>query len=256
LAHEGRRRAGQIAFEVLREPMLLMLLAAGGIYLTLGDLGEALLIVVLASASVVVTIVQEVRSERVLDALRDLTSPRALVIRDGQRKRIAGREVVRGDLVVLNEGDRVPADAILMSSVNLEVDESLLTGEAVPVRKAADGKPPADARPGGDDLPFVYSGSLVARGQGLAEVTATGARSEIGRIGKSLSDIESEPSRSRVKHDAWSGCSRWPAYPSACYSPFCTAGFNPPGSTPCSAESHSAWRCCRRNFRSSLRCSS
>jgi P-type Ca2+ transporter type 2C len=88
LAHGGRRRIWQIAFEVISEPMLLMLLAAGAIYIGLGDLGEALLIVVLASASVVITIVQETRSERVLDALRDLTSPRALVIRDGEQKRV------------------------------------------------------------------------------------------------------------------------------------------------------------------------
>ena len=193
LAQDGRRRVWQIAFEVLREPMLLMLLAAGAIYISLGDLGEALLIVVLASASVVVTIVQEARSERVLDALRDLTSPRALVLRDGEQKRIPGREVVRGDLVLLNEGDRVPADAALISCQHLEADESLLTGEAVPVRKALVAELPSDTRPGGDGLPFVYSGSLIVRGQGLAEVTATGARSEIGKIGKSLSGIESEP---------------------------------------------------------------
>ena len=193
LAQDGRRRVWQIAFEVLREPMLLMLLAAGAIYISLGDLQEALLIVVLASASVVVTIVQEARSERVLDALRDLTSPRALVLRDGEQKRIPGREVVRGDLVLLNEGDRVPADASLISCQTLEADESLLTGEAVPVRKALSAGLPSDTRPGGDDLPFVYSGSLIVRGQGLAEVTATGARSEIGKIGKSLSVIESEP---------------------------------------------------------------
>jgi len=193
LAQDGRRRVWQIAFEVLREPMLLMLLAAGAIYISLGDLREALLIVVLASASVVVTIVQEARSERVLDALRDLTSPRALVLRDGEQKRIPGREVVRGDLVLLNEGDRVPADATLISCQTLEADESLLTGEAVPVRKALSAGLPSDTRPGGDDLPFVYSGSLIVRGQGLAEVTATGARSEIGKIGKSLSVIESEP---------------------------------------------------------------
>jgi Ca2+-transporting ATPase len=193
LAQEGRRRVWQIAFEVLREPMLLMLLAAGAIYISLGDLQEALLIVVLASASIVVTIVQEARSERVLDALRDLTSPRALVLRDGEQKRIPGREVVRGDLVVLNEGDRVPADATLISCQALEADESLLTGEAVPVRKAPSAGLPRDTRPGGDDLPFVYSGSLIVRGQGLAEVTAIGARSEIGKIGKSLSVIENEP---------------------------------------------------------------
>lgn len=193
LAQDGRRQVWQIAFEVLREPMLLMLLAAGAIYISLGDLQEALLIVVLASASIVVTIVQEARSERVLDALRDLTSPRALVLRDGLQKRIPGREVVRGDLVLLNEGDRVPADATLISCQTLEADESLLTGEAVPVRKALATGLPSDTRPGGDDLPFVYSGSLIVRGQGLAEVTGTGARSEIGKIGKSLAIIESEP---------------------------------------------------------------
>ncbi len=192
LAQDGRRRVWQIAFEVLREPMLLMLLAAGVIYISLGDLEEALLIVVLASASIVVTIVQEARSERVLDALRDLTSPRALVLRDNTQKRIPGREVVRGDIVILNEGDRVPADATLISCQDLEADESLLTGESVPVRKALGAGLPSDTRPGGDNLPFVYSGSLIVRGQGLAEVAATGSRSEIGKIGKSLSGIESE----------------------------------------------------------------
>ena len=193
LAQDGRRRVWQIAFEVLREPMLLMLLAAGAIYISLGDLREALLVVLLASASIVVTIVQEARSERVLDALRDLTSPRALVLRDGEQRRIPGREVVRGDLVLLNEGDRVPADGTLISCQTLEADELLLTGEAVPVRKALAAELPSDMRPGGDDLPFVYSGSLIVRGQGLAEVTATGTRSEIGKIGKSLSSIENEP---------------------------------------------------------------
>ena len=97
------------------------------------------------------------------------------VIRDGIEKRIAGAEVVRGDLVILAEGDRVPADAILLSAHDLQCDESLLTGEAVPVRKiVSPGAPPA--RPGGDDLPYVYSGSLIVRGHGQAEVTATGAQ--------------------------------------------------------------------------------
>ena len=100
-----------------------------------------------------------------LESLRDLTSPRALVIRDGNEKRIAGAEVVRGDLVILAEGDRVPADATVLSAHDLQCDESLLTGEAVPVRKIAyPGAPPA--RPGGDDLPYVYSGSMVVRGHG------------------------------------------------------------------------------------------
>jgi P-type Ca2+ transporter type 2C len=134
----------------------------------------------------------------VLESLRDLTSPRALVIRDGIEKRIAGAEVVRGDLVILAEGDRVPADATVLSAHDLQCDESLLTGEAVPVRKiASPGVPPA--RPGGDDLPYVYSGSMVVRGHGRAEVTATGASSEIGKIGLAITRIDTEPPRLRVQ---------------------------------------------------------
>jgi len=152
---------------------------------------EAAILLVFACLSVLITVVQETRTERVLEALRDLTSPRALVVRGGERKRIAGREVVRGDVIILAEGDRVPADARLLSAQDLQADESLLTGESVPVRKteasgAIDGPP----RPGGDDLPFVYSGSLIVRGSGAAEVTATGPRSEIGKIGQSLGALE------------------------------------------------------------------
>jgi Ca2+-transporting ATPase len=147
--------------------------------------------------SIVITVVQETRTERVPEALCDLTSPRALVIRDGERKRIAGREVVRGDVVVLAEGDRVPADAVLIQSHDLQTDESLLTGESVPVRKIAGGDAASSTarRPGGDDLPYVFSGSLVVRGKGIGEVIATGARSEIGKIGHSLSTLETEPPR-------------------------------------------------------------
>lgn len=107
--------------------------------------------------------------------MRDLTSPRALVIRSGAHLRIPGREVVRGDIVVLAEGDRVPADATLLQCRELQADESLLTGEPVPVRKAMpSGKPSSTVRPEGDDLPYVYSGSLIVRGSGIAEVSATG----------------------------------------------------------------------------------
>ncbi len=176
--------------------MLALLLAGGAVYLILGDLTEALILIAFATLSVLITVVQETRTEKVLEALRDLTSPRALVIRDGERVRIAGREVVRGDLVVLVEGDRVPADARLVEAHDLQTDESLLTGESVPVRKAATAEASADVpRPGGDDLPFVFSGSMVVRGTGLSEVTATGARSEIGRIGQTLNTVELEPPR-------------------------------------------------------------
>ncbi|MGB5948544.1 MAG: cation-translocating P-type ATPase [Parvibaculum sp.] len=193
-----RRSAFRILADVMREPMFALLIGAGLIYLFLGDHEEALILLAFATFSVSIAVVQETRSERVLDALRDLTSPRALVIREGVRKRIAGREVVRGDLLLLAEGDRVPADARLLTAHELQVDESLLTGEAAPVRKAAGGAAalvaaPAASRPGGEDLPFVFSGTLVVRGQGLAEVMATGARSEIGRIGAALGGIDTEP---------------------------------------------------------------
>src|SRR5690606_25363353 len=124
--------------------MLALLIAGGGIYLALGELRDALILVAFAGMSVVITVVQETRTERVLEALRDLSSPRALVIREGRRGRIAGREVVRGDLIVLGEGDRVPADARLLQSRDVLADESLLTGESMPVGKVATAGPAID----------------------------------------------------------------------------------------------------------------
>jgi Ca2+-transporting ATPase len=201
LPQADRRTPFRIAIEVLREPMLALLLVGGIVYLTLGDLKEAIILIVFATMSIAITVVQETRTERVLEALRDLTSPRALVIRDGERKRIAGRDVVRGDLIVLSEGDRVPADAILLQCMDLQADESTLTGESIPVRKAAwDDRPRSGPQhPGGDDLPQVFSGSLVVRGSGLAEVNATGVQSEIGQIGQSLANLETEPPRLQVQ---------------------------------------------------------
>jgi Ca2+-transporting ATPase len=197
LPRPDRRTPFRIVLEVIREPMLALLLGGGVVYLLLGDLKEALILIAFATLSVVITVVQESRTEKVLEALRDLTSPRALVLRDGERKRIAGREVVRGDILVLAEGDRVPADGRLIECHDVQCDESLLTGESVPVRKvaAALGDTPSAPRPGGDGLPFVYSGSLVVRGTGICHVTATGALSEIGRIGQSLSTLDLEPPR-------------------------------------------------------------
>src|SRR5574340_60054 len=181
-----------IALEVMREPMFLLLVAAGTIYLALGDVREALMLLGFVFVVMGITIYQERQAERVLEALRDLTSPRALVIRDGEQKRIAGREVVRGDILLLAEGDRVPADAVLLSCNDLSADESLLTGESVAVRKAAGEGVRAMGRPGGDGLPFVYSGSLLVQGQGVAEVLAIGSQTEIGKIGKALQTLEPE----------------------------------------------------------------
>ena len=191
-----RRGVFRIAFEVVRQPMFALLIAGGAVYLILGDLMEAILLLIFASLSVVITIIQESRSERVLEALRNLASPRALVIRDGNRVQIAGREVVRGDLLVITEGDRVAADATVVEGSDLTLDESLLTGESLPVRKVAATvdfrMESAMASAGGEDSPYVFAGTLVVRGTAKALVRATGAHSEMGKIGKDLHAIETE----------------------------------------------------------------
>ncbi len=191
-----RRDLVRIVREVLSEPMFVLLLAAGILYLLLGDVGEAAVLLLFANLSIGIAVVQETRSERVLEALRELSTPGALVVRDGERVRIAGRDVVRGDLLLLAEGDRVPADVALVEGEGLEADESLLTGESVPVRKRVVGADDADGvAPGGDDQPFLYSGTLIVRGSGRAVALATGPRTEIGRIGRSLGSIVTEPPR-------------------------------------------------------------
>jgi len=184
--------------------MFLLLLAAGTLYLVFGDLQEGLTLFGFVVVTVALTLYQEGKTERAIEALRDLTSPRALVVRDGKPQRIAGCDVVCGDLLKLSEGDRVPADALLVSADGVRADESLLTGEAVPVGKrmakpdelAVAAKPADTARvaPSGDDLPAVYAGTLIVQGHALARVTATGERSEIGRIGTALGTVEDERS--------------------------------------------------------------
>jgi P-type Ca2+ transporter type 2C len=201
LPRAGGRSIMHIALEVVREPMLALLLLGGVAYLLLGNLGEALILLGFATFSVGVTVIQQARTENVLEALRDLSAPRALVIRDGARLSIAGREVVRDDLLVLEQGDRVAADAMLMNASDLQTDESLLTGESLPVTKIAGivGAIENAHRPGGDAQPYVYSGSLVTRGSGIARVSATGPHSEIGLIGQSLATLDTEAPRLRLE---------------------------------------------------------
>ena len=209
-----------IVRDVVTEPMFLMLLAAGSIYLALGDRGEALFLLGFVFVVIGITLAQERKTQRALESLRDLSAPRALVIRDGQEQRIAGREVVRGDLLVLHEGDRIAADALLIEG-QLEVDESLLTGEAVPVAKlplaqdsqnaqaSASAEAPAtragppQARPapsGGSaahevaSVGAIYASTVVTRGVGVAQVCATAAHTAVGRIGADLAATVEPPS--------------------------------------------------------------
>jgi P-type Ca2+ transporter type 2C len=184
----GRRGAWRLLGDVVLEPMFLLLIACGAIYLALGDPHEALMLLGFVVVVVAITYTQKQRSEKSLEALRDLSSPRALVVRDGNAIRIAGRELVVGDVVLLAEGDRVPADLLLVESGNLTVDESLLTGESVPVLKRQASGPDA----GDERLCRVFSGTLVTQGTARGVVRATGERSALGRIGASLQLIATE----------------------------------------------------------------
>jgi len=180
---------------VAREPMFLMLVAAGALYLALGDHGEALMLLGFVGVVMGITIVQERKTERVLDALRNLSSPRARVVRDGEVRLIAGREVVAGDLLLLEEGDRVAADAVVLAANDLSADESLLTGESQPVTKRAVEASESTAalealQPGGDGLPIVYAGSMIVQGGATVRILATGLDTAMGRIGRALATIE------------------------------------------------------------------
>ncbi len=191
LGREPRRTVLAIATEILREPMFLLLLGAGSVYLILGKPGDAFVLLGFVAIIMTVTVFQEQRTERTLEALRDLSSPRALAIRDGVPTRIPGHEVVRDDLLALVEGDRVPADGLVLQAHELALDESLLTGESLPVPKEAAG---SGAVPAEEGAVRVYAGTLVVRGQGLVRVTAIGDRTRLGAIGRSLETVRLEMS--------------------------------------------------------------
>ncbi len=199
LPSSKKRSIFQIALNVIKEPIFLLLVASGSIYFILGQVTEGLVLLSFVFVVMGITIFQERKTENSLDALKNLSSPRALVIRDGKQFRVPGREVVPGDIMILAEGDRVPADALLLSSNNLMVDESLLTGESVPVRKAI-GKLEEQAwRPGGDDQPYIYSGTLVTQGQAIAIVKSTGAKTKMGKIGVKLQQVERDETKLKVE---------------------------------------------------------
>lgn len=193
LPSDKKRDVWHIFIGVMSEPMFILLIACSFIYFLLGDLHEASMLFGVIFIIIGIEIYQENRTEKALGALKNLSSPRALVIRDGEQKRVAGREVVKDDIVLLNEGDRIPADALLVWSLNLSIDESILTGESMPVKKIAADNPEIKFRsPSGENQPYVYSSTLVTSGQGVAVVKNTGITTEIGKIGKLLSRIEAE----------------------------------------------------------------
>ena len=196
LPASGHRGLWMVVLGVIREPMLMLLVACGIVYLVLGDPQEALLLLCGVVFILGITIIQEQKTERALDALKDLSSPRTSVIRDGKQMVLQSHDVVCGDVVVLGEGDRIPADGILFQTTNLQVDESVLTGESLAVTKRIAG--PMDtvmAALGGDETPFVFSGTMVTSGSGMFIVDATGSKTAFGKIGEALIDIQLKGTR-------------------------------------------------------------
>ncbi len=172
-----------------KDVMVLILLAATVISVLLGDTGEALVIITIVILNAVLGFIQEFRTEKALDALREMAAPTANVIRDGQRRQIPARDLVPGDYLLLGTGDRIPADGCLESTHALSCDESMISGESVPVDKLADRQDK------------VYMGTVVTRGRGTAVVTATGMNTEMGRIAGMLNEIEEGPTPLQQKLD-------------------------------------------------------
>lgn len=180
LPREKHKNFLAFVLETLKEPMIALLVLAGILYLLLGDKIEAILLLISISVIVTISLYQERKSEKALQALANLASPRAVVIRDGNTLRIPGREVVVGDLVVVSAGDRIPADITLRETINLQVNESMLTGESQAVVKNL------------SENNWLFSGTIVTQGHGTGEVKYTGVNTEFGKIGKSLGSIEIE----------------------------------------------------------------
>jgi Ca2+-transporting ATPase len=189
-----RQSFWRTAVGVVREPMFLMLLAAGTGYLVLGDTAEATFLLASVFLIVALTLFQERKTQRALEALRELSAPRALVLRNGRELRIACREVVRGDVLVLREGDRIAADADLLEGA-FEADESLLTGESVPRPKLPHPETGRGDEPDGEGGVSLYAGTVVTQGTGLARVQATAGRTAMGRIGVALVTTQAPASR-------------------------------------------------------------
>ncbi|MFO0747066.1 MAG: cation-transporting P-type ATPase [Myxococcota bacterium] len=204
LPTDARRAWLGTLIDLVREPMIALLVGAGVLYVILGDLAEALALMCATGGMIGLSLWQARRTQNAVDRLRDMTAPTARVVRGGETRTLPTRELVAGDVVFVEEGDRVPADGWLVAGTNVSADESLLTGESVPVTKlarddAADGVAGALPPPGGDGQSAVFAGTLVTQGRGEAVVAATGPRSAMGRIGRALAETKTPPSGIEVE---------------------------------------------------------
>jgi magnesium-transporting ATPase (P-type) len=186
---EGERRSALIRFlSQFNNVLIYVLLAAAGATAMLGHGIDTAVILLVVLVNAVIGFIQEGRAERALEAIRAMISTQASVIRDGQRRTNKAEELVPGDIVLLEAGDRVPADLRLIRGRSLRIDKAILTGESVPVEKAMSPVAPDAAL--GDRTCMAFSGSLVVAGQGMGVVVGTGAGTEIGRITTLLGEVE------------------------------------------------------------------
>lgn len=175
-------------FSHFNNMLIYLLIVAAAVTALLGHWVDTGVIMGVVFINSFIGFMQEGKAERALDAIRNLLSLEAMLLRDGGRKPVPAEEVVPGDIVLLQSGDKVPADLRLISAKNLRIDESILTGESMPVSKRTDSAPEAAAL--GDQRSMAFSGTLVTYGQGMGVATATGEHTEIGRINAMLSDVE------------------------------------------------------------------
>ena len=186
---QGRSRSALMRFLVQFHNLLIyVLLVAAALAAAIEHIMDALVILAVVVINAVIGYVQEGRAEKALEAIRSMIDPRASVIRAGQRMTVSAEHLVPGDIVILEAGDRVPADLRMIKARNLRIDEAILTGESVPVDK--DIAPVQAVAALGDRFSMAFSGTFVAAGQGIGVVATTGAATELGRISSMISAVK------------------------------------------------------------------
>lgn len=210
LAEAPRLTFLQMLWEQFNNFVVILLIAAALVSAVLGDIKEAAAIIAIVILNAALGVIQERRAEESLAALRRLAAPEAQVIRDGRRSMIPSRELVPGDIVILEAGNYVPADVRLLEAVNLRIEEAALTGESVPVQKAANITLEVDI-PLGDRKNTAFMGTLVAYGRGRGVVVSTGMLTQIGLIAEMLQSVERKPTPLQKRLDQLGRALGWGA---------------------------------------------
>jgi Ca2+-transporting ATPase len=180
----------RLFLEQFADILIIILLIATGLSIYLGEITDAIVIIAIVLACAILGFVEEYRSEKALEALKKMTAPTAMVLRDGKEVKVQASEIVPGDIILLYTGDKVPADARLIEAINLKVDEAPLTGESAPVNKTVDPLPEEIGIP--ERRNIVFTGTAVVYGRGKAVVTSTGMNTEFGKIAKMVQVTEEE----------------------------------------------------------------